>query len=646
MEEKNELEQTPKKQDTEREETWQKQHEDREAEREAIRDRHRKIREYDGVIYRHAKPTPSPMDDEDKDVAVYARVSTKSLNQTSSIENQERYYKDKVDKTPNWSLQEVYSDEGKSGTSTKHRDAFNKMMKDAREGKFDMIICASVSRFARNVSDCIDYVTELRTMNPTKPIGVYFETENIFTLNKDADQTLGFHALLADWESGNKSRRMILSYDQRIFTNQFPVNDMLGYRHTKDGDLVIVPEEAKTVRFVFLSYMAGYDSSEIAEILTEKQRPTLKGRVEWNAAMVSNILENERRWGDLEARKTVVLDYKKKKIAKNNGIREGAFVPNHHEGIVSPAIARAAIFMRGTRGRLDCVPELTVIDRGTLKGFASINPKWMGIDHRTFVDACESVYSDEELKEIRHEAGILFGEEHSKILSLDFQGYEVPYGVFFLNRSMPAVTISKTRLTFSHACLKVWKDCDAVELLYHPILKTLVVRPCNATNMNAVSLVGKKDKGPFAFSARSFCKAIFDEMNWNYELQFKFRGITKIRDNTPIMFFALDEPRIMNVNGRNKKDSDEEPDSIKQFVDYKRGTEEESVSASGAYPILWEKGNHGLSLALRQRRDMIMSRVSGDDIRQSGIVVTNPLVGTIPTLKDVELELQELLESM
>ena len=204
-----------------REKTWQEQHDAREAEREEIRERHRRIREYEGVVYKHAKPTPNPMDETHKDVAVYARVSTKSLDQTSSIENQEKYYEDKVKKTENWDLQEIYSDEGKSGTSTKHRKEFNRMMSDARAGKFDMIICASVSRFARNVSDCIDYVSELRTMNPQKPVGVYFETENIFTLNKDADQTLGFHALLADWESGNKSRRMILSYDQRIFTNQF-----------------------------------------------------------------------------------------------------------------------------------------------------------------------------------------------------------------------------------------------------------------------------------------------------------------------------------------------------------------------------------------------------------------------------------------
>ena len=119
---------------------------------------------------------------------------------------------------------------------------------------------------------------------------------------------------------------MILSYDQRIMTNQFPVSDLLGFRHTKDGDLIVEPEEAKTVRFIYLAYITGTSSEEIANILSERKRPTLTGRTEWTAGMVLNIMNNERRWGDLEARKTVVLDYKKKKIAKNTDIREGAFV--------------------------------------------------------------------------------------------------------------------------------------------------------------------------------------------------------------------------------------------------------------------------------------------------------------------------------
>lgn len=213
----------------------------------------------------------------------------------------------RIASNPHWEMQEIYSDEGKSGTSLRHRDEFNRMMLNAADKKMDLILCASVSRFARNMSDCLEQISLLKTMHPTHPVGVYFETENIYTLDANSEQSLHIHAMLADWESANKSCRMILSYDQRILTGQYPVADLLGYRHTKDGELIIQPEEAKTVRFIFFAYIIGYGYDEIADILTEKERPTLKGRTDWNAGMVKNIMSNERRWGDLEARKTIAV---------------------------------------------------------------------------------------------------------------------------------------------------------------------------------------------------------------------------------------------------------------------------------------------------------------------------------------------------
>ena len=143
----------------------------------------------------------------------------------------------KIAETENWNLQDIYSDEGKSGTSLRKRDAFK--LNDARcqrpEDGFDYLrqhfaVCAKFS-------DCMTQIAALKTMHPAHPIGVYFETENIYTLNPSSQYSLDIQALLADWESGNKSRRMILSYDQRIMTGQYPVADLMGYRHTKDGQL-------------------------------------------------------------------------------------------------------------------------------------------------------------------------------------------------------------------------------------------------------------------------------------------------------------------------------------------------------------------------------------------------------------------------
>lgn len=145
------------------------------------------------------------------------------------------------------------------------------MLEDASKKKMDLIVCASVSRFARNISDLIEEVRKLRTTNPSNPVGVYFETEDLYTLDPNINERLQMQGLFAEWESGNKSRRMILSYDQRICTGQFPLSDLLGLRHTIEGGFIIEEEEAKTVKYIFLATLCGYTAEEIAEVLTEKQ---------------------------------------------------------------------------------------------------------------------------------------------------------------------------------------------------------------------------------------------------------------------------------------------------------------------------------------------------------------------------------------
>lgn len=257
---------------------WRPQDADREMVKRQIRDRVRSAKVADNAVFIPARPEPKVYDDGQKMVAAYTRVSTLSTEQVSSIENQTRFYTEKIEKNPNWTLQKIYSDEGKSGTSMKKRTAFRQMLQDARDNKMDLILCASVSRFARNVSDCMEQVRELRTQNPSHPVGVYFETENIYTLDPASHQALSMHAMLADWESANKSRRMIISYDQRICMGQYPLADGLGYRHTKDGKIIIEPEEAKTVRYIFLSFISGDSCRKIADDLTRMGRRTIRGR--------------------------------------------------------------------------------------------------------------------------------------------------------------------------------------------------------------------------------------------------------------------------------------------------------------------------------------------------------------------------------
>lgn len=624
-----------------------------EDEREFVREMIRKRRQHDWVsraIFQPAKPKPSIRDEGKKDVAAYTRVSTLSKDQTSSIENQTQYYTEKIEKTPNWNLQKIYTDEGKSGTSMRRREQFKEMLADAADKKMDLILCASVSRFARNVSDCIDQVRLLRTINPSHPVGVYFETENIYTLDPDSDQSLQIHALLADWESANKSRRMILSYDQRICTGQYPVLDLLGLKHTKDGDLVIEPEGAKTCRFIFLALLVGYSAEEVAMILTEKARPTLHGRTEWTPAMVKNILTNERRWGDLQARKTIVIDYKAGKIAKNNNDRDAAFIPNHHQGIVSREIASALKYLLASSRQVTGLSELIVINKGALKGFVSVSPGWSGIDDKTFIYACKRAYSEAEWLQMEKEARLLTGEEHSNVLSMELTGYEVPRGVFFMGRNTPALTMSDRTLSFNKACHERLGNCPYIEVLYHPILQTLIVRSADAESTNAVRWITPEGKPISYISAKAYMGSIYDKMEWIRDYRFKFRGISRERGAAKILFFHLEEPRI--IAGQRKgpmqtTNGISESESAIQYIPYKDKHNSEAPQFVGrAYPVEWTDAKIGVSLSLRKHRDALIHTITEEDITEPGLKITNPMIGELPDINAVQEEVKGLLVSL
>ena len=621
---------------------WRPQDADREYIKMNTRRRVRNATVPANAVFKPAKPTPTINDDGKKKVAVYARVSTKSTEQVSSIENQTKYYTEKIAKTPNWEMQDIYKDEGISGTSIKRRKDFQRMIADAADQKMDLILCASVSRFARDVSDCIEQVRKLKTVNPSHPVGVYFETEDIYTLDPQVSERLEMHAMFSAWESRNKSRRMILSYDQRICTGQYPVVDLLGYRHTEDGELIIQPEEAKTVRFIFLAYIAGYSFKSIAEMLTEKQRPTLTGRTEWNASMVRSIMYNERRWGDLDARKTVCIDYKDRIIVKNTNIRDAAYIPDHHEGIVTPAIAKAAHLLASSGRTVHAVPNTSVIPNGTLKGFINISPAWEGIDDASLQLVARNVYSEEEYEELEQLSAIAGGEEHSKILSFNFTGYEVPYSAYFINKSTPALTVNYRSMRFNRSALEHLGGCDCIEILYHPILKMIAVKEASPDDPFALKWKDPDGSMKMQIPARAFAKSLYDRIGWKKEYAFRFRGITRVRGNEKILIFYLDEPQILL--GKKKKVSEE---NTEQYIPCKE-TDPNDTPFTKRKLIVSEEWaeNFGISLLLSKKRDRIVHSISEQDIRAKGMYVENPLIGTLPSNSEINEELQFLIANM
>lgn len=296
--------------------------EDRRTNRESAKDKIRK--RYKGVDPDSLELIPAKEkkdiyeDTQEIRVAVYARVSTDDPRQTSSYELQKTYYENLIIHHEHWHLVDIYADEGISGTSLNHRDAFVKMINDCKDGKIDLIITKSVSRFARNILDCIGYARELAALQP--PIGIMFETERIYTLDSSSEMTLSFMATLAQEESHNKSDIMNASIEMRFKHGIFLTPVLLGYDKDEEGNLIVNDEESVTVRLIFYMFLSGYKINEIIEYLEKYDRVTKRGNTKWSYASVLQILQNERYCGDILARKTFTpnyLNHKSKKVSVN-----------------------------------------------------------------------------------------------------------------------------------------------------------------------------------------------------------------------------------------------------------------------------------------------------------------------------------------
>lgn len=281
-----------------------------ERRQESIQQQKDKIRRrYQGTVSEKVRIIPvtaaQPDFDDDstpKRVAVYARVSTGDPRQTSSYELQKNYYESQVQKHPNWTLVSIYADEGLSGTSIQKRKEFNRMIQDCKAGKIDLILTKSISRFARNYVDCGQIVRELMDLNP--PVGVRFESENLFTLKMQGEMQLMMFSGIAQEESRIKSNAMNASIEMRFGSGIYLTPPLLGYDRDEEGNLVINEKEAKIVRLIFFLYLYGYTCQQIADTLTQLGCRTKKGNTVWSAGSVLQVLRNERHCGAVQARKT------------------------------------------------------------------------------------------------------------------------------------------------------------------------------------------------------------------------------------------------------------------------------------------------------------------------------------------------------
>lgn len=506
-----------------------------------------------------------------KRVAVYARVSTDDPRQTSSYELQKNYYEDMVNKKDNWDLVDIYADEGISGTSLQHRDSFLRMIEDCKAGNIDMIVTKSVSRFARNIIDCIGYVRELK--NAPHPVGVFFETENIYTLNDNSEMALSFIATLAQEESHTKSEIMNSSIEMRFKRGIFLTPVLLGYDHDTNGNLIINEEEARTVRIIFFAYLYGYTVRQIAEILTDLKRPTKLGNTVWAPNSVYQLLINERYCGDVLARKSYTPNYLDHKSRKNKHNRNQYRQKNHHEAIISRedffAVQKMIRFAKyGNKGYY---PELKVIKTGTLAGFVTVHPKWAAFTEDDYYYASEMV--TDETSQLQADPIVLnIGRG-----SVDLSGYELVRGSYISSAGHIEATFVNDRIIFNLASVKKMPDVRKIELLVMPHKRLLAVRPSDENSRYGVIWSKRRNDGvhPGIIFAKAYITTLYRIFGWNEGSEYKILG--SFRNNSEDRFLLFDMSEAVSIRRERYTDT---PDGI--------GVKHRRAKGVREYPEKWE----------------------------------------------------------
>lgn len=299
-------------------------------------------------------------------VASYCRVSTDKDDQANSFEAQQRYFKEYIDRQPDWELYKVYADEGISGTSTEKRQEFNRMIHDAHMGKFKLIITKEVSRFSRNILDTISFTRELRSLG----VGVVFMNNGINTLKSDGEVYLSMMAIFAQEESRATSNRVKWGQARQMERGVVFGRSMLGY-DVKDGKLIINPEGAEIARLIFHKYaVEKKGTTVIARELREAGYQTYHGSTNWSNSHIVKILKNEKYVGDLTQKKTFTPDYLTHAKKYNHGEEEMITITNHHEPIISREIwnmTQAELQKRNRHGELGAGHSNRYVFSGKIK---------------------------------------------------------------------------------------------------------------------------------------------------------------------------------------------------------------------------------------------------------------------------------------
>lgn len=541
-----------------------------EEEKQKVRERQKGYRTDEIVVIKAAEPVSLRDTRTELRVCAYCRVSTDNIEQTSSFELQKNYYEEYIAKHDNWKMVDIFADEGISGTSMAKREGFKRMIRECLAGKIDLIVTKSVSRFSRNVVDCIDTIRKLKTMNP--PVRVFFESEGIDTGDSSSDVMLNILAIFAQEESHTKSEIMQWSVDNRFARGNFLTPRLFGYNIDPDKPdrYIINEEEAKVVKLVYSMYVTGYSPNEIAVTMTKLNYVSnIKGDRKWTAGVVNNILNNERRCGMIIARKTYTPDFTTHKSRKNINQRNKYQMNDHHEGIVAVELYREALRIKEMRKHrnYDLIPSLSVIKEGALKGFVPVSVKYSGFTYNNYLFASEFAYTkDKNGNIIKDKIKPIYKNDLS---NFDLSDFEKVDSQLFSTVSQPMCWFKYNQMYFNRACIDKMKNTQYIELLFEPTEKLLAIRSCNEYDDYAIKWgVEKNDKlSPITKTSSGISHVLFDCMEWNEDYRYKMIGVRRTKNNDSIVIFDLNNAEAICREELESENPDEVISKITSYYD-------------------------------------------------------------------------------
>ena len=532
--------------------------------------------------------TPSNGEPPIKRVAAYCRVSTDQEAQSTSYDLQCEYYTQYIGAKEGWVLVGIYADEGISGTQMKHRDQLLLLVEDCKAGKVDLILTKSISRLSRNVVDCLTMIRELKALNP--PVEVYFEKERLSSLDDKTDMVLSLMASIAQEESRSISANISWAIRKRMEngTQKIPTACLLGYASDEEGHLIIVEEEAETVKYIYKNFIKGLHLSVIAERLNKKKMYTVMGN-EWTSSSVKNILRNEKYCGDVLMQKTFTVDYLTHKTKKNEGERDQFYIADHHDAIVSREVWDKAQTildkMNYKYWKRDEQQRLIPLAKGLLKGFVSISPQWKDISVTRLIQATQKLMNGEsgllvELIEENKQQTESEVENMSDVLK-GFEVIDIEVG-----KSDSVMTVGGNMVKFNKATATELMHPQFVRVLINGDTKQVAVQSCTEKTRNAVAFSKGEGKQVYAITVKIpaivvAIRKLLPDLDENDSLTFK--GKLFADDKAIVYDLTEGEPikrrkRRKAETGEDAGDSTDVSDTA-ETVDEAEAVEEESKPA-------------------------------------------------------------------